>query len=38
VIVKHAHTLVRVSGFQEAVADIEGLAYDLFLRQTKSIG
>jgi hypothetical protein len=38
VIVKHARTLVEVSGFQEAVADIEGLAYDLFLRQTKSIG
>jgi hypothetical protein len=38
VIVKHARTLVKVSGFQEAVADIEGLAYDLFLRQTKSIG
>lgn len=35
-IVRHAATLVQQPGFGEAVANVDGLAYDLFCRQTKA--
>ena len=38
VIVEHALTLVQHPGFDEAVAGINGLAYDLFCRKTYAKG
>jgi hypothetical protein len=35
-IVRHATTLVQQPGFGEAVANIDGLAYDLFCRKTNA--
>jgi hypothetical protein len=37
VIVEHALTLVQYPGFEDAVARIDGLAYDLFPRKTHSV-
>ena len=36
-IVRHAATLVQQPGFEEAVGNIDGLAYDLFCRKTRAL-